>query len=204
MIKNKKGNGLFIAFEGLDGSGSSTQANLLLNYLKNKGRKAFLTKEPTNNIIGGLIRGQLTGDWKTSMECLQLLFAADRAHHFDREIKPALAKGKIIITDRYLFSSIAYGSLALDESWLWEINKNFAMPNCTFLLNVPPGVCLKRITESRLGLELFEEKKKLYKVWSAYERLAKKFKNVFIIDGLRSPEEIHLEISGIVDSFLNH
>jgi len=116
MIKNPYP-GKFIVFEGLDGSGSSTQASKLRDWL-NRAQKelilgkprAQLTKEPTNNIIGGLIRGQLTGDWKTRPECLQLLFAADRSHHLEREIIPLLKDGVTVISDRYFFSTIAFGA----------------------------------------------------------------------------------------------
>ena len=90
--------GNFIAFEGLDGSGSTTQAIRLRNWLNESQKKfvlghplAHLTKEPTNNIIGGLIRGQLTNDWKTRPECLQLLFSAG-AHPQIREIATLLLK----------------------------------------------------------------------------------------------------------------
>lgn len=195
--------GLFIVIEGLDGSGSSTQAQLLVNNLRAKKYPAFLTKEPTNNIIGGLIRGQLTGDWSTSMECLQLLFAADRAHHLDREILPALKKDKIIVSDRYLFSGVAYGSLNVDREWLLKINEKFLLPDLTFLLQVKPKICLKRIKNDRFTLELFEQEQKLNRVWHVYKLLFKKFKNIFIIDGNRTKEKIADEIYTIVKKKLN-
>ena len=97
MIKNPHKD-LFIAIEGLDGSGSSTQVNFLVEKLVSQNHKSFITKEPTNNIIGGIIRGQLAGDWKTDTTCLQLLFAADRAHHLEKTILPILKKNQIIIS----------------------------------------------------------------------------------------------------------
>jgi dTMP kinase len=197
-MKNYSHKGLFIAFEGLDGSGSSTQANLLVNNLRNKKYKAFLTKEPTNNIIGGLIRGQLAGDWSASMECLQLLFAADRAHHLDKDILLVLKKGKIMISDRYLFSSIAYGSLKVDREWLLKLNERFLLPDLTFLLQVPPKICLKRMKANRFTLELFEQEQKLNQVWQTYLWLAKKFKNIILIDGTQTKEKIAEKILTIV------
>ena len=78
--------GKFIVFEGLDGSGKSTQANLLVDFLQQQlHQKTHYTSEPTPNIIGGLIRSQIAGDWKTSNECLQLLFSADRLYHLEKE-----------------------------------------------------------------------------------------------------------------------
>lgn len=197
MKKNNFG-GLFVAFEGLDGSGSSTQVNRLVENLRSDGLKSYQTKEPTNNIIGGLIRGQLTGDWRAGMECLQLLFAADRAHHLDREIIPALKKGKIIISDRYFFSTIAFGSIDVDKQWLLTLNEQFIYPDIIFLIKVPPKICVQRMQENRLELELFEEEQKLNKIWKTYEWLANEFKNVFILDGSKSREQIAGEVHEIV------
>ena len=89
-MQRKKG--VFIAFEGLDGSGSSTQVDILVRNLNSLGIKSISTKEPTNNIVGGVIRGVLTKEWQTSPGGLQLLFAADRAHHLEHKILPNLKK----------------------------------------------------------------------------------------------------------------
>jgi|SRR3990167_3468251 len=198
MIKRNQYPGLFIVFEGLDGSGSSSQAELLINNLKANGHKVFLTKEPTNNIIGGLIRGQLTDVWKTGMECLQLLFAADRYHHIEREIIPALEDNRIVISDRYFFSTIAFGSLELDRDWLISLNEKIIYPDITFLIRVAPEECLKRIGQSRFRFELFEKRNKLKKVWRNYLWLKKKFPNVYLIEGNRSKEKIASEVLEIV------
>ncbi|MCX6810126.1 MAG: dTMP kinase [Candidatus Berkelbacteria bacterium] len=168
-----KSQGMFIAIEGLDGSGTSTQADLLVNNLNKLKRTAFLTKEPTNNLIGGLIRGTLTKDWQASPECLQLLFAADRAHHLDRMIIPALLKDKTIVTDRYIFSTIAFGSVQCDKIWLEEINRRFLLPDITFFIDVPASKCIKRIKNTRNQFELFEREKVLAEVRENYLALAK-------------------------------
>ena len=203
--------GKFIAFEGLDGSGSTTQSSKLRNWLNRSqkelvlGRPAVhLTKEPTNNIIGGLIRGQLTGDWKTRPECLQLLFSADRAHHLEKEIMPLLKDGVTVITDRYFLSTVAYGAAEIeDKEWLIEINKPFVLPDLTFLIKVSPKVCLERIKGDRFNIELFEKEEALTHVWRNYEELAKRFKDVYIIDGERPIEEIFEEVKSLVHSKLN-
>lgn len=201
-MKHHNHPGLFIAFEGLDGSGSSTQVELLVSKLKENGFRAYATKEPTNNIIGGLIRGQLTHDWNSSMECLQLLFAADRAHHLHREIIPAVRDQKIIVSDRYFFSTVAFGSLELDREWLLNLNEKFILPDITFLIKVPAKVCLERMKESRFELELFEEEQKLKKVWNGYDWLSKKFSNVYVIDGTQSRVQIAGEVFEIVKKVL--
>ena len=188
--------GFFISFEGLDGSGCSTQAQLLERHFKLRKRSVLLTKEPTNNLIGGLIRGQLTHEWKSSMECLQLLFAADRAHHLEKEINPALKKNFVVISDRYKLSSIAYGSLEADQEWLKKINEKFRDPDLTILLKVSPETCIKRI-KSRPSFELFEESEKLAKIWKVYESFVSE--NVVLVDGEKPIEEVHDKIVQIVN-----
>jgi len=185
--------GRFIVFEGLDGSGQSTQADLLARSLK-----GHLTKEPTNNLIGGLIRGQLQGDWKTEPECLQLLFTADRAHHLEREIVPLLEKGKDVVCDRYMFSTIAFGSLGIDDwEWLKEINKRFILPDIVFYLKASPKVCIQRIAKNRSSFELFEKEKNLEKIEKGYERLAEDYDMFKVIDGEREIEDIAKEVKEI-------
>lgn len=202
MIKNKY-KGKFIVIEGLDGSGSSTQVMRVANFLKERNKKIHITKEPTNSLIGGLIRGQLTGDWKSSPECLQLLFAADRAHHLEKEIIPLLKKGINIISDRYFFSTIAFGSTEIkDKKWLIEINDRFLLPDLTILVKVSPKVCIERIKESRFQIELFEKEKKLQETWDNYKKLAKEFDNVEIINGEREVGEISYEIINLIEKLI--
>jgi len=210
MIKNPYP-GKFIVFEGLDGSGSTTQASKLRDWL-NRAQKelvlgkplAHLTKEPTNNIIGGLIRGQLTGDWKTRPECLQLLFAADRSHHLEKEVIPLLKNGVTVISDRYFFSTIAFGASEIaDKEWLQGLNKPFLLPDLTFLIKVAPRVCLQRIKGDRFSVELFEREEALIRVWQNYEELAKKFDDVYIVDGEKPIEDISQGIKSLVRSKLN-
>ena len=189
---------MFIAFEGLDGSGQSTQADLLAARLSSE-RKSVVTKEPTNNLIGGLIRAQLTKEWSATQECLQLLFAADRAHHIERVIEPALAKGYNIITDRYMFSSIAYGAVSTEREWLKQINSRFRLPDHTFFLDVPPEVCIERMERSRLEFELFEQLDYLKKVRENYLQLAKEYDSFHVINGDRHKEEVHLDILKLIE-----
>lgn len=199
-----KSQGMFIAVEGLDGSGTSTQADLLAKNLNKIKRQTFLTKEPTNNLIGGLIRGTLTKDWQASPECLQLLFAADRAHHLDRLIIPALKSGKTIITDRYIFSTIAFGSIECDKTWLEEINRKFLLPDITFFVDVPANICIKRIKNTRNQFELFEREKVLEQVRKNYLLLAKNKKyNIIVINGENDIEKIGQELFDKVKMLLN-
>jgi len=190
--------GKFIVFDSLDGAGNSTQVKSLADYLKKIGKKVHLTKEPTSGLIGGLIKSQLTHEWKSSQICLQLLFCADRAYHLEKEVIPLLKRGINVISDRYFFSTMAYGNLEIkDLDWLIKINEKFLIPDLTFFLKVSPKVCLERIRKDRFEVTLFEKEKILEKVWKNYQKIAKIFPNVFIIDGERSIEEISKEIQKI-------
>ncbi len=198
--------GKFIVFDGLDGSGMSTQSGKLVDFLNLPDQKikfghtgTQLTKEPTSSLIGGLIRSQLTHEWKSSQECLQLLFSADRAHHLEKEIIPLLERGVIVISDRYFFSTIAFGSLDIKErGWLLNLNKNFLLPDLTFFLKVSPKVCIERIQKTRFGVTLFEQEMKLKEVWEEFEKLSKEFENTYIVNGEGPVDKIHQEIIDIL------
>lgn len=198
-----KQKGKFIVIEGLDGSGLSTQAELLQNFFKNNGTKAYLTKEPTNNVIGGLIRGALSEVYKLPPETLQLLFVADRGHHLDHEILPILKEGHVVICDRYFWSTVAFGSLAVDRGWLLELNKYAIIPDMTILLKVPPKICIERISHKRFAFELFEKEKELEKIWRTYLWLSKKFKRrIKIVDGVGEIDQVHKRIVKLVSQSL--
>jgi dTMP kinase len=194
--------GKLIVFEGIDGAGLTTQAELLEKYLKEKKYEVVLTKEPTNNLIGGLIRAALKKEWLTSNRTLQLLFSADRAHHLEKEIIPALENGKIVISDRYFVSTIAYGMIELEKDWLKALNSKFLLPDAIFIIDVPVEVSIGRIKASRFRFELFEERKKLEKIRNNFLELSKEYKNCFVINGNRSIEEVHKEIVKIVEEKL--
>ncbi len=194
--------GKFIAFEGIDGAGLTTQAELLEKYLRSKKHDVILTKEPTNNLIGGLIRAALRKEWITSNRTLQLLFSADRAHHVEKEIIPALESGKIVITDRYFLSTIAYGMVELEKEWLKALNSKFLIPDIIFIIDIPVEVSLERIKISRFGFELFEERAKLEKVRKNFIELSKEYENCFLIDGNRKIEEVHMDIVRLVEEKL--
>jgi len=193
--------GKFIVFEGLDGSGQSTQVKFLSDFLKSEMNLNVLsTKEPTNLEVGQFIRDVLNRKYKVSPDALQLLFSADRADHLAKRIIPALERGEWVIGDRYAFSTFAFGSIdycPLD--WLMQINDFFLAPDLVFLLNVRPEICLERIDSSRDKREFFEEKEKLERAWLGYEKvLATNLFNIIVIDGEKSVEEIAKEIRGHV------
>jgi len=202
-MRENRYSGKLIVFEGLDGSGQSTQAEFLKDFLKEKGYKVILTKEPTlDSQAGKEIKEVLEKKKKISPKELQELFAKDRKEHLKTLIIPALEQGKVVISDRYFFSSFAYGQASgLDLNWLIKINNEFLLPDITFFLAVSPKVCLERIKKRKKERTLFEEKEKLEKVYRNYQKIAKKFPNVKIINGEKPIKEVFEKIKGLVEKF---
>src|SRR3989344_1588238 len=188
----------FIAFEGLDGSGLTTQATLLRNFFLSRNRDVILTKEPTDSLIGGLIRACLRKEWHTAPAVLQTLFAADRGHHLDTEIEPALKKGKIVICDRYILSTLAYGLLEVPLKSLLQLNEQFRKPNMTFIIDTQPKLCMDRIRRARPHIELFEDEARLLQIRKNYQSLRSQFPETFVIDGNRSVDEVYEDIQRII------
>jgi len=191
--------GKFIVFEGLDGSGQSTQAKLLAEFLRREKRQVLTTKEPTlNSAAGRLIRRVLDGKKKMPPQKLQELFTQDRKVHLNGLIIPNLKKGKIVISDRYFFSSFAYGGLDAPFSYLLKINDKFLLPDITFFIDSKPQTCFLRIKKRGRKQTFFEEENKLKKVYQNYKKIIKKFKNVVVIDGEKSIKKTHQEIKKYV------
>lgn len=197
--------GKFIVFEGLDGSGQSTQASLLRIFLVEKGYDVVLTKEPTKDSDAGKkIREVLNKNTQVQPVYLQELFAQDRKEHLESVIAPSLKDGKIAISDRYFFSSFAFGTASgADLEKLIELNKKFLAPDLTIILKVRPEVCMERIGKRGEPQTLFEEAEKLKIVRLTYEALPGRFENVYIIDGEKSIEEVFDDVKKIVHLKLN-
>lgn len=196
--------GKFIVFEGLDGAGQGTQIKLLEKYLQSKNEKVYVTSEPTQNLIGGLIRSLLRHHWSLGNTGIQLLYSADRAHHLEVEIDPIREKGHHVISGRYFFSTIAFGSLNNDVKWLKAISEKFPNPDMTIFLKVSPQECIRRINSGRPLKEFFEKEKILQKVYKTYLSLVKdkQYKNVYIVDGEQPVEKVAEDIQKIVDKHM--
>ena len=189
--------GKFIVFEGIDGAGSTTQTELLFKNLKAKGKKVVKTCEPTDGPIGKLIRQALRHELKFSWDTLQLMYSSDRADHLDKLIVPAIKNENVVISDRYFFSTYAYGELNLDGKWLRSLSLNFPIPNITFLVDVPASVAIDRINTSRGKNELYEKQKLLERVRVNYLKQAKEFKFV-VLDGTKPKEKIAEQVIGVL------
>ncbi len=195
MRKNPFG-GKFIVFEGLDGSGHTTQAKLLEDFFLNKGYKVILTNEPTlESKAGRTIRKVLNKELKIEARALQKLFVQDRKEHLEKVIIPALKEKRVVICDRYFFSTVAYGTAdGLDLEWLIEINNQFLLPDITFILKVRPEICVERIEGRGEEKTIFEKKEKLEIVWKVYQTFPGRFPNIYIIDGEKSINETSEQI----------
>lgn len=198
MDKEMKRGG-FIAFEGIDGSGKSTQSALLIQRLRLEGISCYATMEPTDSPIGSLIRQIMTGRIKTDNKVIAALFAADRLDHLLNEIDGIAAKineGTTVVTDRYYFSSYAYNSVHMPMEWVIKANEQSSAilrPSVTVFIDVEPDTALERIAKNRFRQELFEKKSMLVKVRENYMKafkLLEKEEKVVIIDGNQSEERI--------------
>jgi len=195
--------GLFIAFEGLDGSSSGYYAKTLARLLTDDGYRVVLTDEPTKSMIGGLIRARLAGEWDIAPETLQLLFTADRAEHLRTKILPALEGGRIVICDRYILSALAYNAVLVNDlPWLKNLNARFIDPDLQFLMKVNPKLCARRIKESQMEVELYGEEQKLGLVWKEYQRVAAEYDNIHTVDGERDDVAIVDELLEVTRRYL--
>jgi len=147
--------GAFICIEGIDASGKTTQAKALVRRLHRKGFDAVYTTEPSKGKIGRLIRSHVLDREKRVPVALEaLLFAADRIDHLENEVKPALEKGKIVICDRYFYSSLAYqGAAGLSLDWIQRINQFVLVPDLAIFLDVPSEIGLQRLKRKKTVME---------------------------------------------------
>ncbi len=197
------GNGSFIVFEGIDGSGKSTQLDRICRRLIRNGIRPLSTFEPSDGPVGRLIRKMLAGDMAVDQRTLAALFAADRTDHLlnaGSGIKAQVEAGRIVVCDRYYFSSYAYHAQFIDMDQVIELNaQNAAIlkPRVTIFIDVDPSLCLERIRTGRKQLDMYEKLDILKAVRSHYFSAFKRFKDsewVIVVDGNGSPEEVEERI----------
>ncbi|PIP14497.1 MAG: dTMP kinase [bacterium (Candidatus Stahlbacteria) CG23_combo_of_CG06-09_8_20_14_all_34_7] len=200
--------GIFITFEGIEGCGKSTQANLLYDFLTSKNIECILTHEPGGTPISEKIRNILLDNKNEEMDSLTELFLyfASRAQHTAERIKPALKNGTIVISDRYLDSTLAYQGEGrnIPNQKIAEIN-NFAtgglIPTLTFLIDIPAETGMSRlITKDRMEKESLEFHNRVRGSFLTGARENKE--RIKIINGMRPIEEIHKEIVSIVLNYI--
>jgi len=196
-------NNLFIALEGIDGSGKSTQVKLLTDNLKNAGHKVYYTFEPTDSPVGSVIRNIFKSRIEADNRVIAGLFVADRLDHLLNKtdgILKKLEEGYTVITDRYYFSSYAYQGAHMSLDWVIEANSlsaDLLRPDINIYIDISPEISMKRLNNGRSYMEIYENIENLRKVKETYLRAFNKLKseeNIYITDGNREPDVIAADI----------
>jgi dTMP kinase len=191
--------GTFICIEGLDGCGKTTQAKLLAKKL-GKNYNAIYTAEPSRGKIGTYIRNSyLYGEKRFSIALEALLFAADRIEHLEREVLPALDEGNIVISDRYVYSSLAYqGAAGLSLEWIEKINEHALKPDLGVFIDIELETAMNRLKAKK---SVMENTATLQKVRHVYMKFVAKGELVRI-DGNRAKAEVAEALADVVLKFL--
>jgi len=190
--------GILIVFEGIDGSGKSTQAEILLERLQEEDFDVVYFREPSKGKWGRKIKKKaLHPDSLTPEEELDL-FLKDRRENVEKNLKPALKKKRVVILDRYYYSTIAYqGAKGIDEKLIRRMNEEFVIePDLVFIFDIDPQKGLERIKNRKKKDRLFEREDYLVKVREIFRSF--KGEKFVHIDALKSKEEISKEIQEIV------
>jgi len=192
--------GVFICIEGLDGCGKTTQAKRLARALRRKGYDAVYTAEPSKGKIGEFIKRYcLHGGKRISNVTEALLFAADRFEHVENEVIPALNEGRLVVSDRYVYSSLAYqGAAGLELEWIRSINEHAIKPSLAIFIDVEPTVVVGRLKPRKSVMENLETQRKVREVYMGFAESRELLK----IDGERPEEEVAADILKVVLSFL--
>jgi dTMP kinase len=175
--------GLLIVFEGIDGSGKTTQARSLLRRLRSRGFKAVFFREPTRGRWGREIKRLAARAGSLTPEEELELFVKDRRENIEKNLKPALARGTIVVLDRYYFSTIAYqGAKGIDLRRIRRLNEAFAVrPDLVIVLDIGAGAGLARIAGRKTRDELFEREDYLVRVGEIFRSL--RGRNILHLDG---------------------
>ena len=196
--------GLFITFEGTDGCGKTTQIEMLKDYFEKQGRTVLLTREPGAKGLGTKLREILLNyDGEVSPVCESFLFLADRAQHVDTIIKPAVARGEIVLCDRHTDSTVAYQGygrgLNIDRiNMLNNLATNGKKPDLTLVFDVDVETSMKRVGKEKdrmesAGIDFHNRVRK------GYLELAKQEpKRIKVLDATKSIEEIHKDVINIL------
>ena len=191
--------GVFICVEGLDGCGKTTQAKLLVRRLR-RSYDAVYTAEPSGGRIGMFIKKHcLHSDKRSSGVIEALLFAADRFEHVENTVLPALKKGKIVISDRYVYSSLAYqGATGLDLEWIEKINEHAVRPDLAIFIDVEPETVVQRLKPKKSVMETLETQRKVRQVYVKFIEEGELVR----VDGNKPKREVAGDIAAVVQSFL--
>jgi dTMP kinase len=200
---------IFVALEGIDGSGTTTQLERLVSHLEECGRRAHATREPSRGPIGLLLRELLLGrhvlpDGEAADgQAMALLFAADRRDHLRREIEPRLAAGADVVSDRYVMSSLAYQAVEADRGWVASLQRQLRPADLTILLDVPVEVAAARRRAAGRVTERYDDDVVQTRVAATYRQLAAADPSAIVLDGGGSIDEVGAAIAAAVDALLS-
>ena len=193
---------MLINLEGIDGCGKSTQSKFLMEKFEENNEKTIILKEPTNGKYGKKLWEMLSGKREATTEQILDLFVMDRKEHVNNKINPALKKGKIVLMDRYYYSTMAYQAAAgIDVNRIRKDNEFAPKPDIVLIFDLPVDLAMKRVIGHSVA-DVFEKEEHLEKVREAYLNL-KNDPLVRIIDSTRTPEEIFEEVWELVSEVRN-
>ncbi|MEM5829747.1 MAG: dTMP kinase [Candidatus Aenigmatarchaeota archaeon] len=200
--------GVFIVLEGIDGSGKSLQSKLLFDFLQKNKIDSILTHEPTDGDIGSLLTKKYLKEVDLPLVDA-FLFAADREEHLKKVVIPALEQGKIVISDRYYHSTLAYQQAqGLELEFLLELNKKFIKPDLTIIIDLDPRLAVERIEKDKgrkpKERKKFEKVEFLKKVRKNFLNLRKILKDekIVVVDGSKTKDEVFEAILNEVKKIL--
>jgi len=205
LLKNKS-KGLYIALEGIDGCGKTTQVEKLAEYFRKQGKDVVVTREPRKaGLIGDLAHKILLGEVKVPSVSLQYLFSADRSIHHEELVLPSLKEGKVVISDRCFWSAIVYGildrtggkydkkdaDLLLISQSILSMYHQFTVPDYTFYLKISLDESMRRLKSKEQAKEIYEDKSKISKVLDGYQYLKNRFKDeITMVSGEGDVDEV--------------
>ncbi len=193
--------GFFTCLEGLDGCGKTTQTKLLVKRLRKRGYDVLSTAEPSRGKIGRFVKRHfLHGERRGSGVVEALLFAADRFEHVENEILPAMKQGKLVVSDRYVYSSLAYqGTAGLDLDWIRKLNEHALHPDLALFIDVEPATVVKRLKPKRSVMENLEIQQKVREIYMKFVDSGELLR----IDGNNSEREVAAVVLEMVLKSLN-
>jgi dTMP kinase len=198
--------GRLIVLEGIDGSGTTTQTERLVEHLRRRGRTAVSTREPSAGPVGRLLREVLLGHHRISRDVsldgrtMALLFAADRFDHLQREVEPILAAGNDVVSDRYLMSSLAYQAEEADREWVALLARGVRPPDLTILLDIPIALAARRRLLAGRPEERYDADSYLRRVADNYRRMARADASAVILDGSAAREDVAAAVVAAVEA----
>ena len=185
----------FIVIEGIDGAGTTTQTQLLTDWLQQRGRRVHATREPSDGPVGRLLREILGGAHApVDGSTMALLFAADRMDHLAREIEPALARGAVVVSDRYYHSSLAYQAEESEREFVEMLNARARRPDLTILLEVAAEAAAARRERAGRPSERYDAHDLQERVAKNYAEVARRLRDrekIVVVPGGGSPEAVH-------------